>query len=287
MPAAAVVLAALLWGTTGFAASFITGVNPLARGVLIFTGAGLLLLLVYGRQVIAARSLLRENAGILALGIITLSAYPLVFYTGMAYAGVSIGNVLMAATAPMFAGLLEKRRGLQFWLGVALGIVGTILLGHGSLSGHGDGTRELVGIACGISAGFLYAAYSAALVALMRRHVSRPAAIGAMFGGSAGVLVWPALFFLPALAGERTSILALLYLILLPMFIGYLAYGFGLSKIPASTATTITLLEPVGATILGVGLLHEQLASGQILGIACLFACLGIILRPARRSRRP
>ncbi|WP_202112878.1 MULTISPECIES: EamA family transporter [unclassified Gilliamella] len=39
---------------------------------------------------------------------------------------------------------------------------------------------------------------------------------------------------------------------LILMFMGYLCYGYGLSKISASSAITISLLEPVIAAILAM-----------------------------------
>lgn len=56
----------------------------------------------------------------------------------------------------------------------------------------------------------------------------------------------PVLFMTGALllAGWNNAAVGL-YMALIPMFVGYVCYGYGLARIPASMATTITLLEPV------------------------------------------
>ena len=61
---------------------------------------------------------------------------------------------------------------------------------------------------------------------------------------------------------------------LIPMFLGYLCYGFGLSKISASMATTITLLEPVVATILAMLIVGEYLSIIGWIGMLLIFICL-------------
>ena len=61
---------------------------------------------------------------------------------------------------------------------------------------------------------------------------------------------------------------------LIPMFLGYLCYGFGLSKISASMATTITLLEPVIAAILAMLIVGEYLSIIGWIGMLLIFICL-------------
>lgn len=57
------------------------------------------------------------------------------------------------------------------------------------------------------------------------------------------------------------------------MFLGYVCYGYGLARILASMATTITLLEPVIAVLL----VSERLPPLGGAGIGLIVACLDII----------
>lgn len=56
------------------------------------------------------------------------------------------------------------------------------------------------------------------------------------------------------------------------------------SRIPASTATTITLLEPVVAAALAAIIVGEQLTTAGWAGVALIFTCLVCITLPARRK---
>lgn len=74
---------------------------------------------------------------------------------------------------------------------------------------------------------------------------------------------------------------------LVPMFLGYLCYGYGLARIPASMATTITLLEPVVAALLAVLLVGERLPLSGWAGAGLIIACLGVITFPASKRASP
>src|SRR5690606_41162624 len=72
-----------------------------------------------------------------------------------------------------------------------------------------------------------------------------------------------------------------LYMALVPMFIGYLCFSYGLRYIAASTATLITLLEPVVAVLLAVLVVGEWLAPVGWVGIPLIM--LSLVLQTLRR----
>lgn len=63
----------------------------------------------------------------------------------------------------------------------------------------------------------------------------------------------------------------------------YVCYGHGLARIPASMATSITLLEPVIAALLAILLFGERLPPLGWPGVGLMVACLGIITVLARK----
>ncbi|MGN6503038.1 MAG: EamA family transporter, partial [Pseudolysinimonas sp.] len=103
----ALVLASLLWGTTGTTASFLPpDVSPLAVGASTMGVGGVLLFAASARPAIGV---LRDRGArrwvlIGALGVFT---YPLAFYAGMDLAGVAVGNVVALGSGPVFAALIE------------------------------------------------------------------------------------------------------------------------------------------------------------------------------------
>jgi DME family drug/metabolite transporter len=73
---------------------------------------------------------------------------------------------------------------------------------------------------------------------------------------------------------------------LVPMFTGYLLFGWALAHVPATTATTLTLLEPAVATLLAVTIVGEHLPAAGWAGLALIAGCLVILTAPPR-LRRP
>lgn len=307
----AIVLAALLWGTTGTAASFLPAdVSPLATGAATMCIGGLLLVATAPRL---TRLVLQGGPSAwrwLVPGALGVVVYPLAFYSSMSLAGVAVGNVVSLGTAPVFAALLERlldppgrRRPLEArWAAsAALAVVGVGLLAATGQHAAGQHAAEQsgtaltasspasapVGIALGVLAGLAYATYTYTAGRLIAvGHPSR-GAMSAQFGLGA-VLLLPVLLATGApllQTGASSAVTA--YLALGPMFVAYLLFGRGLRTVSSSRATTVTLLEPFVATLLAVLVVGERLAPLGWLGLALVLAgVVSVVLtRPTRPSR--
>lgn len=289
----AVLLASILWGTTGTAATFAPDVGPLAIGAAALGIGGILQALVALPALGRARLHLRSRAGTVALGAIAVFVYPLAFYSSMHLAGVAIGTVISLASAPLASGVLErvvdKQRLGGWWMTAALlGIIGSLLLIFSMPRETAAASSSVVvGIAVGLVAGAAYATYSWAVQRLMTEQIGRAAAMGAVFGGG-GVLLIPVLLVTGEPLLENSQSLAVgAYMALVPMFVGYFVFGYGLAKIPASSATTLTLTEPGVATILAVVIVGERLTWLGWIGLASFGVVLLILaLAPTRYSQR-
>jgi DME family drug/metabolite transporter len=77
----------------------------------------------------------------------------------------------------------------------------------------------------------------------------------------------------------------LLFLALVPTALGHGLFGRGLGSMSASTATVLSLFEPVVATVLAIVFVGEQLSSPGWLGLAAILLGLLVLSLPARRSR--
>ncbi|MES2170083.1 MAG: EamA family transporter [Actinomycetota bacterium] len=276
LAAPALIIASLLWGTTGTAASFMPAdVGPLAIGAVTMCAGGLLLFVFSASRALAA---LRDPASRrwLALGAIGVFVYPLTFYSAMNLAGVAIGNVVALGSGPVFAALLEwsferRRPSLSWLLCTCAAVAGIGLL---AAFGHADAgpahPHILAGVALGLLAGFAYALYAyASSRALATRHGGR-AVMGGMFGLGA-LLLLPVLVVTgePLLQSGRTIGIAA-YLVLGPMFLAYLLFAIGLARLRSSVATTITLIEPLVATVLAVVVVGERLTVEGWTGLALI-----------------
>ncbi|MGA9609212.1 MAG: EamA family transporter [Rouxiella badensis] len=285
----AVLIAAILWGTTGTAATFAPQVSSVAIGSVAMGVGGLLQALIALRSLLRFRHALGQQWRLLIVGALAVAVYPLAFYASMRMAGVTVGTLVSIGSAPLLSALIEyclegQRLSLRWMAGASLGIVGMLLLCLAKNTGHGATSEMLPGILTGLIAGLTYALYSWAARQLMQRGVPSKTAMGATFGVG-GILLMPVLFATgaPLLASWNNAAVGA-YMALVPMFIGYLCFGFGLARIPASMATTLTLLEPVVAAVLAVIIVGERLTPQGWLGIALVGICLVLITAPAKRN---
>lgn len=276
----AVILASLLWGTTGTAATFAPALSPLLIGAVAMGIGGILQCVFAFTQIAQQRHLLIKHYNFLILGAIAVAIYPLAFYTSMRWSGVTIGTVVSIGSAPILSVIIEYishefHLNKQWSIGAILGILGMLLL---SFTDNNEATIEYehltLGILLGLIAGLTYALYSWSARQLMLKGISTKSAMGATFG-CGGILLMPIMMLMgSSLFDSFTNLAVGTYMAVIPMFLGYLCYGFGLANIPASTATTITLLEPVIATILAILIVGESLSIIGWIGISLILICL-------------
>lgn len=281
-------VAAILWGTTGTAATFAPHAGPLAIGAAAMGIGGLLQALIAVPQLRRDRERLRRHPVLIGVGAVAVAIYPLAFYAGMHLAGVAVGTVVALASGPIFAAILERafeRTPLdgRWFAGAGLGIAGTALLalgGHGSAAGGGSAA---LGVGLALLAGLTYAVYAWAARRLMAAGCGSRSAMGAVFGVG-GVLLLPVLVVTGGSFLQDPRDLAVgAYMAIVPMFLGYLAFGAGLRTVPARSATVLTLAEPAVAAVLAWAVVGERLGGLGWAGIALIALSLVVFSLPRAR----
>lgn len=272
-----VLSAAILWGTTGTAQSFIaSGVSPLSVGSVRLTiGGAALLLFAWKKGVLVNRSLWHSRSTIIAAACI--SAYQLLFFAGVLHTGVAVGTVVTIGSAPVFAGLISRfikkeNLGINWTIATMVSIAGCIMLITG---GQDELSVNPVGILLALGAGAFYAFYTAISKKLLETFPAE-AVTGVVFFIGA-LLISPFLFLyrLEWLWTIQGSLVAL-HLGLLTTALAYVLFSYGLSKISFPKAVTLSLAEPITAALLGVFLLKEQLTLISKTGM--LFVFLGLVI---------
>ncbi|WP_392559212.1 DMT family transporter [Orbus mooreae] len=284
----AVLLAAFLWGTTGTAASFAPDLSPLTVGAVAMGCGGLLQALLARKNILCGLNHLNGSLRYLLLGALSVAIYPLAFYSSMYLAGITIGTVVSIGSAPLFTALLEKffdkkTLSMTWFICFILGVLGVIFLSMGE--SHPDSIAEtnryfkIVGIILGVIAGLTYSLYSWAAKKMMGNGLDAKASMGLIFGIGA-LLLLPTVFYTGTNIFDAAShFYVLSYMALIPMFLGYVLFGYGLKTISASKAITLTLFEPVIAALLAIFLVGEQLTFIGWLGMVLIFLCLIILSR--------
>ncbi|GAC17461.1 DMT family transporter [Paraglaciecola arctica] len=277
-----ILIASLFWGTTGTVASFAPEISPLAIGAFAMGVGGVFLVLNSLKELSLDWRLLRGSAKVFVFGGLSVALYPLAFYTSMRLSGVAIGTVISLASAPFFAALIErlisnKLVSLKWMLSFAIGILGIVLLTLGKVQeplANNTAIEQYAGILLGLVAGLTYAIYSWSARNMINRGVNAKSAMAGMFGFAA-ILLLPSLAFTGGhLFSSANNAFVAIYMALVPMFLGYLMFGYGLKQVEASTATLLTMLEPIVATILAVVVLGEGFMFVGWIGMGLILVCL-------------
>ncbi len=296
----AIVFACFLWGTTGTVASFAPEVSALAIGAFAMGMGGVFLVLSALKPLLKDRQKLMANRRMLLVGGLSVAVYPLAFYSSMRLSGVAIGTVVSIASAPLFTKILEclisrKHVSMQWVISFVIGSLGIVMLAMGkdSAASATDTTvaqsalANYTGIALGLLAGISYATYSWSAKQMIEQGIHSKSAMAGMFGLAALLLLPSLLLTGDKLFATVTNTGVALYMALVPMFLGYLCFGYGLRYIEASKATLITLLEPVVAMLLAVLVLGERFVAVGWLGMIMILLCLLLqsIRLPVRKAR--
>ncbi|TPH13408.1 DMT family transporter [Litorilituus lipolyticus] len=278
----AIIIASILWGTTGTAANYSPNVSSLAIGAFSMGIGGILLVITARRKLLVDYMIILAQPKLLILGAASVAIYPLAFYTSMRLSGVAIGTVVSIATAPFFEAILEhliskKNISLQWILSFVVGAIGIALLTLGREQSNNTASsinQQSLGILLGCIAGLTYAGYSWAAKRLIESGVHSKSSMSGLFG-CAALFLLPSLWFTgDNLFSSSTNALVSLYMAIIPMFLGYLLFSFGLIYINASKATLLTLIEPLVATLLAVFIIGERFKVIGWIGVAFVSLCL-------------
>jgi len=293
--AAAVLLGATAWGSTGTAAHFApSGASPASVGAArIVLGGAILLGMAVGRRGPRGelRALLRSGAAgrvSLALAIASVSGYQLCFFSAVRLTGVAVGTVVAIGSAPVLTGLISSLTGgpvlsRRWVLATAAAICGcTILVTGGRAAGV-----SLAGVCLALAAGLCYAIYAVAAARLISSGTGERAVMGTLFGGAA-VLLMPVLVVTsPGWLLSARGLAVTAYLGVVTTVVAYLLYGRGLRTVPAPVAVTLGLAEPLVAALLGLVVLGERLTAGTAVGLVLVGAALVTLAVPGRSRAKP
>lgn len=281
-----ILMAAVLWGTTGTSQALApTGASPVTVGAARLAVGGTVLLvvaLIRGGLRGGGRWPLLATA--CAGGFI--AAYQLAFFAAVKTTGVAVGTMVAIGSSPVLAGILAflvrgERPGRRWFAATAAAVVGCVLL-----SGAGGGGLSVnpLGIALALAAGGSYAAYTLAIKALLTGR-SPEAVMAVAF--CAGALILAPLLIGADLAwlAEPRGALVILHLGVIATAVSYILFARGLKTVPVASAVTLSLAEPLTATILGVAVVGERLTPTALCGVLLLFGGLAILaVGPRRRA---
>lgn len=275
-----ILLAALLWGTTGTAQALAPGgAQPVGIGTLRLLVGGAALLVFYITRQKRLRLPLRPKLPVLPvlLGAACMAAYQVLFFAAVARTGVAVGTVIAIGSSPILAGALAftfrgERPGRKWALATLLAVAGCALITLAGKEIHVDP----LGVLLAVGAGAAYATFSFTSKGLIAQHPVET--VMAFVFGLGALLLLPLLFTqnLSWLA-QPGGVWIILHLGLLVTALAYILFGEGLRHVPVADAVTLSLAEPLTAALLGLTILQETLSTAGWAGIGLIFGGLTIL----------
>lgn len=276
-----VIMAAVLWGTTGSAQAFAPqNATPIVIGALRMAVGGTALLLV-AKVRGAFKTKIELNKKLLLISSMCMAAYQPLFFLGVFKTGIALGTVLALGSAPVFSGVIEYFMGEKLskrWIiGTIVSIIGCAFL----FMGQGSMDINIFGSVLSLGAGLSYAIYVKASQSLFQES-RRDVVNGLVFFISA-VILTPILFkndlsWVMSIRG----IMVTLHLGIVATALAYTLFSYGLVNISTPKAVTLTLVEPLTAAIFGVFMFNEKLTGMSMFGVLLLFCGLIINSYPEK-----
>jgi DME family drug/metabolite transporter len=209
-----------------------------------------------------------------------MAAYQVTYFSAVTMTGIAITALIAICCAPLLiallaSALLGERLTARVAVALGLGVAGTALLIVGPRTAADLSPRFLAGALLALGASVSYALY----VVLAKAGLARtaPLPLAAATFGVAALLLGPLLAAPDAGRQIAAGWPWLLYLGAVATAGAYAAYTVGLRDVPASVAGVVTLLEPLTATLLGVGLFGERLGAAGAAGALLLLGALALL----------
>ena len=274
----------MLWGTTGTAQALgPDDIDPLVVGWVRLT-VGAIGLVVVARVRGASRTALPTTW--LFVAVASVATYQLTFFGGVRLAGVALGTAVGIGSAPLWGGLVDGvflgwRPTRRWVLSATIAIAGVVLVA----GEPGDAEQPVLGLVLAVGAGASYALYAFALQRLTQ-HADADHVAASVFTRAA-ILLLPVLLI--GDAGELASgrgVAMSLHLGIVATTLSYALFTRGVRATPVSTATLLSLAEPLTAVVLGVLVVDEVLEPAAAVGIALLLAGVSLAATASRPRRR-
>ncbi|HSH88239.1 MAG TPA: drug/metabolite exporter YedA [Methylophilus sp.] len=275
----------LIWGSTYLAIKYaIESFPPFIMVGVRFTVAGSLLYAILRGMGHAAPSITQWRGAALVglllpvLGNGTVSFVQLHVSSSVAALAIATAPIWMAIFSSLWGHKISRRE----WLGIAIGLVGILLLNtRGSL--HGDWLSALL---------LTFAAASWSLGSVWSKHMAMPQGlIGAASQMLCGGLIAFVFSFAfgeqwPAQVSTR-SWAAIAFMIVLGSIVAFSAYHWLLHNVRPMVASSNTFVNPVVAFVVGIWFADEQIHTMEYIALAVILVGVFLVLTSTTNEAVP
>ncbi len=246
-----------------------------------------LVLLPWTVKALRKTPLTKENIGYTLLAGLFLGAHFATWITSLSYTTVA-ASVVLVTTNPLWMALfswifLGLAPSFTVLMGVLIAVLGGALIGFGDLSG---GSAPLLGDTLALLGAVFVSAYLLLGRAAQRRGLSLQAYIGVAYAVAALVLVpLPLLLGLPYTGYSVETFFWIALLALVPQLIGHTSFNYVVKHLDPTFVATVTLLEPIGSSLLALLLFSEIPALLTVLGGFILLFGVALTTRNSRAAK--
>lgn len=277
---------AMLWGTVGVATQTIYHQSELAavsvgfyRLALAFPFVCVLCCKVVGKKAFAVSR--KSYLKMVLIGMM-LAGYQVLYFAAVGSIGVALATLITLCTAPVVVALasvafLREPLSRATLYALACALSGTILL-VGFPEGSGTRADILPGVLMSLGSAVGYAT-----VALLGRSIAdecHPIHSTTVSFGVGAIMLLPLAFTnFTSSQYSGDTIGTLIYVGLVPTAVAYSLFFLGMRNVRASTASILTMVEPLTATILAWIIFKEQLGLTGIAGAVFLLFSIVVLYR--------
>lgn len=265
-------------------------VSPLAFAFVRFAGITALAFIVLAASVRAGKAQWAiARSDLLRFGVVGACGYTfyqLGFVLGLERTS-PFSSSLLIGTVPLFTIVLltavGERQPLGAWIGVALAVAGTVIFLLDKLGTPGS----LVGDVLSLGSAISFATYGVINRPLVRRY---PTATYTAYTVLAGAVPLLAISLPSAIAQDwhalsATSWIVVAYMIVLPVYVAYIVWNWGIAHRGAAAASSFSLLTPIVSGVLSALTFGEPFDVAKLLGAGLvLIGLLGLQRRPTPDS---
>lgn len=227
--------------------------------------------------------LLTGVAGIL-LGLHFVMWTESLYHTTIASASV------LVTTSPIFLAVLgyiflKERLSLGVNAAIFLAVIGAVLLGLGDIEKGEEGEARLLGNGMALAAALLFSIYLL-FGRVLRQRTSWLAYVFPLYAVTAAtVLVTAYLLNTPLLGYSPGFYMLCAGMAFGPQIIGHGSFNYGIRYIPAAILGVISLVEPVGASVLGYILFEEVPTTISLIGMFVTLSAIAFAILHRTRNR--
>ena len=279
-----VIIAGIAWGTSGIFVNLLApyGVTSLQmtalRGTVCFLCLSIYLL-IRDRKLFRAtprRMLLYFCIGASLFG--TASCY----FTAMQMTSIATAVVLMY-TAPILVMIFSVAfLGEKLTKVKAVSVV-CMLIGCCLVSGIVGGLQfHIGGILLGLLSGICYSAYNIFTKVAMQKgcHAMTTTVYNSMFMAIIALCVCNPVGIVTSAAQKPLLIVPLMIALGLTTFVlPYFLYTLAMRDLPAGTASALSIVEPMAATVFSVVIFHEAMSVASVIGIVLILLAVFLLSR--------